>query len=271
MKSLFSSRRSLCVGSTALYIAAVYTVLIARAQNLAANKDSGPAFDAVSIKKVERVQVTVPDNGGPVRVRLGFQYTSGRLTCSSQALRSLIQEAYSVNEWQVSGPSWIDSEVYQLVATMPQETTRVTARLMLRTMLSERFKLVLHTEEKLIPVYALVEAKGGLKLRQAEKTGTYSQKVGGGKFTARGMPLANFAGFLTSIVERPVIDMINSPNVYDFELEWTPDYEINRAGVHRDRGILGVLEKQAGLRLEPRKSPFQILVIDSAERIPTEN
>jgi uncharacterized protein (TIGR03435 family) len=254
-----------------LYIAAVYTVLIARAQNLPPDKDTTPTFDAVSIKKVERVQVTIRANGGAVRVTGGLQYTPGRLTCGSLPLRSLVREAYSVNDWQVSGPSWIDSEVYQLVATMPQETARPTARLMLRTMLAERFKLALHTEEKVIPVYALVQAEGGIKLRQAASTGTYSQKVGGGKFVASGMPLAGFAHFLTSVVERPVIDMVNSPSVYDFELEWTPDYEINPDGARRDRGILGVLERQAGLKLEPRKSPVQILVIDQAERIPTEN
>jgi uncharacterized protein (TIGR03435 family) len=113
--------------------------------------------------------------------------------------------------------------------------------------------------------------KGGLKLRQVASTGAYSQKVGSGKFIAPRMPLSSFANFLTSVVDRPVIDMVNSPSVYDFELEWTPDYEIDPNGAHRDRGILGVLEKQAGLRLEPRKSPFQILVIDHAERIPTDN
>jgi uncharacterized protein (TIGR03435 family) len=219
-------------------------VLNVGAQNLEHNKDSAPAFDAVSIKKVERVHVTIPANGGPVRVPMGFQYTPGRLTSSSLPLRSLVREAYSVNEWRVSGPPWIDSEVYQLVATMPQETTRGTARLMLRTMLAERFELALHTEERVMPVYALVEAKGGLKLRQAVSTGTYSQRVGGGKFTVSGMPLASFAHFLTSVVERPVIEMVNSPNVYDFDLEWTPDYEINPGGVRRDRGIIGVLESR---------------------------
>src|ERR1035438_2419597 len=116
-----------------------------------------PRFEVVSVKQSSTTAIRVQANTGPVRFAFGgFRYSPGRLTCNL-ALRSLIREAFSIRSWEVSGPSWRDVDKYDLIATMPADTTKATARLMLRSMLAERFGLKFHLEQKEFPVYARSE------------------------------------------------------------------------------------------------------------------
>ncbi|SPE27856.1 hypothetical protein SBA3_1390014 [Candidatus Sulfopaludibacter sp. SbA3] len=149
-----------------------------------------------------------------------------------QTLKVLVQEAYSMEDWQVEGPNWITAELYDVAATMPPHTSRETARLMLRTMLAERVGLQVHVAQRDIPVYALVPAKKGFKLHQVTDKPTAYSEMYEDKFIATGT-LEDLATYSRRYSDRPVLDMTGIAGVYHIELHWTPDRE---APMRRDSG-----------------------------------
>ncbi len=231
-----------------------------------------PEFDVVSVKPSGSDRVYLPAGGTVISHSSSFRYSSGRLSCN-QALVRFIMEAYSVAKvWQISGPDWLNYEKYEFAATMPAETTKETARLMLRTMLADRFGLTLHREQRVMPVFALVVGSSGPRLHEVPNPGTYDGGEGPGHFTATAMPLQRLADHLTLIADRPVVDMTGIKGTYKIELKWTPDFADEQdARGRRDIGMLSVIEAQLGLKLQPRKMPFEILVIDHVEKKPTPN
>jgi uncharacterized protein (TIGR03435 family) len=83
-------------------------------------------------------------------------------------LKNLLMNAYDVKNYQITGPSWLDTERFDINATMPPDTTKEQFRVMLQNLLAERFKLTIHWETKELPVYSLVVNKGGPKLNESE-------------------------------------------------------------------------------------------------------
>ena len=124
------------------------------------------SFEAASLKATaspgtqERIMRRM--SGGP------GSSDPGRFTYTNITLKSLVQMAYNLKEYQVEGPDWIDGAGYDLVATMPPGTTKEQASQMMQTLLAERFKFQFHRETKPIPQFALVVGKGGLKLKEVE-------------------------------------------------------------------------------------------------------
>ena len=239
-----------------------------------------PVFDVVSVKPSGTNQL-VSDGPGPA-VRLhthGFRYSGGRVTCDL-TLKSIIQEAFSVKDFQIAGPSWIGVNTYDIAAVMPAGTTKETVRLMLRAMLAERFGLQYRREQKDLPVYALLEAKGGFKLHpNTAEPEQLKERVmetpagplrgagsasGMGRYAAVARSLEGFARWLSSQSDAPVIDTTEIKGVYDIDLRWTPD-EDSRSE------MLKLVERQVGLKLEKRKMPYEVLVVDHVEKTPTEN
>jgi uncharacterized protein (TIGR03435 family) len=138
---------------------------------------------------------------------------------------------------------------------------------MLQTLLAERFKLAVHRETKMLPVYELVTAKSGSKLRQAETREGSSISSGGGKMTVRHVSMPGFATALSRHIGRPVFDKTGIDGAFDFTLEYAPD-GADSAG---RPSIFTALQEQLGLRLEAAKGPVEILVIDRANKVPTDN
>jgi uncharacterized protein (TIGR03435 family) len=99
-------------------------------------------------------------NIGPRVEGLRAQYTY-------MALKELISLAYDVKPFQISGPAWLATERFDIVATMPEGSKKEDAKDMLRSLLEERFKLTTHKETQEHPVYALVVAKGGAKMKES--------------------------------------------------------------------------------------------------------
>ncbi len=222
------------------------------------------AFEAASVKLVPK---TILDaSHGPVTAPFrGFRYTPGRVTCVLP-LRSLVREAYSVQGWQVIGPNYMDGDFYELAAVMPKDTKRNDARLMLQTLLKDRFGLRVHWERKIISVYVLVIDKVGFKLKEVEPTAYFEYgSKGPGRFSATAMPFSNLASVLTGQLDRPVIDRTAIKGSYTFELNLTPEED------GAQLGIISALKEQLGLKLEPRKEPYPMLVVDHVEKIPTVN
>ena len=122
-------------------------------------------FDAVSVKAAEmptpngRGMIMIqPPSGGP-----GTK-DPGRIRYPFTTLRNLMQIAYDVKPHQISGPSFLDSEHFEVTATMPPSTSKEQFQVMLQNLLAERFKLAIHRETKELPMYSLSVAKGGPKL-----------------------------------------------------------------------------------------------------------
>jgi uncharacterized protein (TIGR03435 family) len=227
-----------------------------------------PKFDVASVKHVGSAIMYGP-GVSPV---MGCRYSGNKVTCRQQ-LRSFVEDAYSVQHWQVQGPDWMDTENYELSATMPESTSRETARLMMRAMLADRFGLRFHTEDKEFPVYALVLAKGGLKLREVEKPAGYAYGIKRGRTegsvrfeTVPGIPMSSLSTFLSGPAGHPVLDQTGLAGYYNFDpVEWTRDPD-DRSNA----GIIPALSK-VGLKLEPQKKMYAVLVIEKALKEPTEN
>jgi uncharacterized protein (TIGR03435 family) len=197
----------------------------------------------------------------------------------------LIMFAYDVKDFQVSGgPGWADSEAYDIVAKAEGNATRAQLRLMLQALLKDRFKLVLRQETKDAPIYELVVAKGGSKIREdTAETRHRIALTGPGKLIAVGTSVAPFVQILGTLAGRPVVDKTGLASNYTFQLNWTPAVgEGGLMGPPRPDGapvapldsngpsLFTAIQEQLGLRLQSAKGPVESLVIEKAEK-PTEN
>jgi len=224
-----------------------------------------PAFDAVSLK---------PNNSGSTGSSSNTHH--GVLTGTNVNLRNLIMRAYGLLDYQIIGPEWIVSERFDISAKPPEGTKDDDFPLMMRAMLQERFKLQAHKDSKVFPVYGLIAGKNGPKVQPVEDTGSNSTNSNRGYFKCDRCPMTAVAGWLSRQMDRPVLDMSQLPGVYNLVLNYTPE---NAEPVHNDGAekketyppLLTAIQEQWGLKLEPRKAPLEVLVIDHIERVPTEN
>jgi uncharacterized protein (TIGR03435 family) len=136
---------------------------------------------------------------------------------------------------------------------------------MLQALLSERFKLAIHRESKERTVYELVVGKNGPKLHEVE-AGPGHSNGGHGSLSAQKMSMSHLADSLSRIVDLPVLDMTGLKGAFDIELKWAPDGDDANGP-----SIFTAVQEQLGLKLEQRKGPMEIIVVDHAERVPTEN
>ena len=206
----------------------------------------------------------------------------GRISFSNVTLKTLVTRAYSVKDYQVTGPSWIANEMYTLVATMPPETAQATVWQMLQSLLAERFQLKVRRASQEMSVYALAIGKSGTRLKSAAGGELGTQIVGGGfRLTNARMP--NLVNLLTAFLDRPVVDETGLDGTYDVALDFTPDPSLGRAMAKLSAeaaqsgkepagaSIFTAVQEQLGLKLEGRKAPVEIIVVESANKIPTEN
>jgi uncharacterized protein (TIGR03435 family) len=220
-----------------------------------------PAFDAATVKR------TAPDSRGS-----NMKSTPGRLTSTNVSLKHYVVAAWGLKDYQVTGPDWIDNERYDLTATMPAGTPTDEVFSMLQTLLKERFGLTMHRETKELPVYALVVEKGGLKLPLADGFGGTSVSGGPrGRTMNANVTMKSLAGTLSGLVDKPVIDMTEAAGGYKVKLEWTPDSPGSTEPDIATGPTIYMALHQVGLKLESRKAPVEILVVDSANKIPAEN
>ena len=136
---------------------------------------------------------------------------------------------------------------------------------MLQPLLAERFHLKVHTEQRHMPVFQLVLAKGGPRIKQAmqdeiSKPGVIDGRDG--RIQGVGSELASLPSLLSKEVGRPVVDRTGLTSRYDFTLEYVPAV---RAAVDETSGtsIFTAVEEQLGLKLKPARQPMDVLVIDS--------
>ncbi len=195
-----------------------------------------------------------------------FRYSPTGLS-ANKTLSGLIEEAYSVEDWEIVGPEWITSLTYEISARMPDGTTKDTARQMLRAMLSERFGLQFHREQRAAPVMALVEGKHGLKLKPVDDASPSYSTMSKGAFEGTGT-LGSLAYTFRSLTDAPVVNLTGIRGTYHIELHWTAD---KLEGSRYDSGFWDALERATGMKIEKRKLPRDFIVIDQALRVPTAN
>lgn len=236
-----------------------------------------PVFEVATIKPTARTD-------GSWRL----QATPDGYTGSDVSLLKLAGEAYGV--WDVKlitgGPPWIDRDKFDLEAKFNAAEIPDAMNLpyrqradMLQALLADRFRLKVHWDTKEFPVYNLVIAKGGLKLKET-KPEDVTQGVGGasclfrrsrrGYIQVQGCMPKDLEDLLRFATGHTVIDKTGITTRSDFELRWTPDDTPADAPEASGQSIFTSLQEQLGLKLVPATAPLSILVIDSASR-PSEN
>ena len=216
-------------------------------------------FEVASVKpaKVSPDGFTMSENLDPALVRL-----------NNMSMQNCILRAFGINSYQLSGPDWMWSEYYDIVAKMPAGASKKRFPAMLQKLLEQRFQLKFHREPRVLPAYALLVSSGGLKIHPSENKQGAGTQVQAGHIEAHETSLAYLAASLYGWVDRPVLDETGVPGAFDFTLDWAVDEEHETAGLP---SIRVALEEKLGLKLEPRKLPVEMLVIDHIEKKPSEN
>lgn len=234
-----------------------------------------PAFEVASVKPSPPQSVRMFDgmmNGGGVRA-------PGMIAYTRATLDDLLTRAYDLaDREQISGPAWLDTEPYDIFAKIPPGTTTEQFRAMMRRLLDERFKLTVHHLTKDFPVYELVVAKNGPKFKEPGETSTAAKpgmamrfEDGRARLTSHQEPLSMLAGMLRTSAGRQVLDKTGLTGTYDFTLEFSIRGLTAVPGDDPLPSLLEALQQQLGLKSEDKKAPFDVVVVDHAEKVPTEN
>ena len=231
-----------------------------------------PAFEVASIK---------PNKSSTTAGSLNMAPERGSFVATNAVALTLVMTAYNMWADRITGyPAWMTSERLDVEAKSDHPVSRDEMLRMLQTLLADRFKLSVRSEMKEIPIYALVVAKGGPKLRDASGGSTLGGRGPKGEILFRNISMPFFAlGLAKGGIDRPIIDKTGLNGTYDFELLFTP--ESIRSGPRREEegpaalstdgpSIFSALEEQLGLKLEPQKGPIEFLNIVHVER-PSEN
>jgi uncharacterized protein (TIGR03435 family) len=217
---------------------------------------------------------------------------NGRGYGKNATLKMMMATAYQVPDFQISGgPKWIDSERFDIEARAEDpKTGYIQLRLMMQSLLEDRFRLKLHRETRESAVYLLVTTKGGSKMTPSTDQATPDATVPssspadgpprGGVLMGRGMLMSNavtmsvLAKLLTSELGRPVLDQTSLKSRFDIRLRWTPDAQVapGPGGTDSDAtgtdlpGLFTALREQLGIEIKSGRGPVEFLAIDSAEK-----
>ncbi len=262
-------------------LSAILSALTASAQT--PDKQSAPPPQQAAVPQFEVATIKPNRSPDPNNDKGYWRAVKGdevKITMRNGNLLAFIEEAYGVKPYQITGPDWLKSERFDIVA-IASHVRKDQLRPMLQALLKDRFKLEVHRESKVLPVYALIQGKNGAKIQAVKPDGESGIWDGTGKLTAKKVTMGHFAETLSSQMDRPVVDTTGMEGVFDFTLEYTkqdaqPKFNADGVGTAApDLGagpsIFSALQDQLGLKLESRKAPVEMLVIDHAEKEPTEN
>jgi uncharacterized protein (TIGR03435 family) len=228
-----------------------------------------PPFDVASIKPSE-------DKGRPE-----VQTAPGSLTIRNQNLMFMIYWAYDTPPFQINGPNWLKDTRFDVLAKAEAGGDDVKLRLMLRTLLADRFGLKVHMEQKEMQVYGLTLAKGGPKFQESTDQGPPVFDRGGPTtLTAHRVTMKELAIQISEPLNRPVIDETGLTARYDIRIDVSAYMQGSSGGGENPSGegqidvmsvLFSALQQQLGVKLESKKENVDILVVDHAEKMPTDN
>lgn len=224
-----------------------------------------PVFDVASVRPSD------PNERGD-----WVHFPPGRLEVRNAPLIFVIQQIYGVRDFQIVGaPKWIvdrNTARFDINAKAEGVTDEGHLRLMAQNLLEDRFRLKLHRETRDLPVYLLTQAKNGVRVKVAPDDGSPRgsgaiEFVVPGQLQGENVAMDQLAKVLSRYADRPVLNKTNYTEAFTFNLEWAPD-DSQPDDVRPS--LLAAVQKQMGLKLDPRKAPIDVLVIDRIER-PSEN
>ena len=243
-----------------------------------------PKFDIADVHVSSTARTFAQNFGGVLR--------EGRYVNRDATMLNLIVAAYGASEDNIAGgPGWITSDLFDIVAKVPDGTTLATANIMLQNLLAERFHLVIRNDTRPVPRYVLTVAKNGSKLKSAGGTDSPGcqpvQQPGGAppnpadpasvpniKVACHNLTSQAIADNLHQMAggyfDHDVIDSTKLEGPWDFELEWTPRGALVAKGAE-GISVFDAVEKQLGLKVELQNTPMPATVIESVNRKPTAN
>jgi len=303
---------------------ALLTLVLFTCAAVALQAQAPPAFEVASLKVA-----AIPTDGRIMRRCSSPDPAIVR--CDNATLKMLLVQAYGVKNFQIQGPSWIDSDGFDLMAKIPDGVSKEQVPAMLQALLAQRFGVTLHKETKTLPVYELTVAKGGPKLKEVDPAklpqmpspgmapppppppgrGGGPPSVGAlpagavmvmmgsnGSTTTRGnMTIAQLISRISMSLDRPIFDATDLKGTYEIELTYLADEtDAMRNGIVVMAGpgpgpgggagaeaprqqdantpiatLFQAVQQTLGLKLDPKRAQVEMLIIDSANRVPTEN
>jgi uncharacterized protein (TIGR03435 family) len=253
MKTLFASQFAVCLA---------VGVVLAQAPPT--------EFEVATLKLLPPLPVSTP----AVTINLGA-YRNGTLTMNNVTLSEALRFAYELtSEEQVSGPDWIKSREtrYELVAKTAGDVPLAQGRVLTQKLLADRLKVVIRKEAKPISFAALVPARGGSKLVEADpnRPGPPQVSYAPGRIIGSSTTIPVLALLLSTFERQIVLDRTGLTGRYQINLE----YLTEAAGAGGDLAkpsLQSALPDQLGLRLESRREPLDAIIVERAEKVPTDN
>jgi uncharacterized protein (TIGR03435 family) len=220
--------------------------------------------------EVASVRVSPPRSGEAQYVKMNID--AARASYINVTLRLLISIAFEIGDNRITGgEAWMDSTKYDVDAKLPPGAGKQQIPQMLQTLLTERFGLAVHNASKTMPAYDLVVAKNGPKLKSAAPDGSGSNYILKGKIVGPQLSMGALADILSRQTARPVKDTTGIAGIFDIRLNWTPDDVTGKDTTGDDPSIYVALQEQLGLQLKAAKEDIDFLVIDHANRTPSES
>lgn len=229
---------------------------------------AAPSFDVASIRPSDPAQ----------RVQPIIQTSPGTVSVRNQTLQFCIQWAWDMPPFEVTGPDWLNGSRFDMSAKGGGTEDESQLRLMMRTLLADRFGVKVHSEKKEMQIYLVTLAKGGPKFQESTTEGPPVFTRGrGGSLSAQRVSMKDVAQQLSEPLNRPVVDATGLKGRYDINIDIS-SYMAAAGGGGKGEGEMDVmsilftgLQQQLGVKLEAKKDTVDILVVDHAEKLPSEN
>jgi uncharacterized protein (TIGR03435 family) len=242
---------------------------------ITASENSAPAFEAADVHVSAKVRVPYMSSGG----LRGTRYLVRQAT-----MVDLISLAYDIdNEKILAGPTWLDTDRYDVSARAPSGSTPEQARLMMQAMLAQRFSLKIHKDSKEMPGFVLSTGSGKPKMKPAADAAASQNCQGQPQnpspdavpqqvIDCHNMSMDDLARLAANIANGSGsgLNRTGLEGKWDFTLKWTPPALLARAGSD-GISIFDAFEKQLGLKLERGKTAQPVIVVDSVNEAPTPN
>ena len=250
-------------------VAAVGAAVLASCGLFGQTAPQPPAFEVASVK------LHVSGSGGG-------RSDPGRFV-GTFTIAFLIMRAYGpLAGQQLVGPEWIRTAFLDVNAKMPEGAAKEQIPRMLQTLLADRLKLAVHQESRIMPVYELTVGKAGPKMKEVDPSKFIDQTLRWPRSGLRGhLTMPGLAYLLSGETDRYVLDSTGLTAIYDVDFHWTPDEASALPGAAEPPQPLPVMsdwpnlflaiQQQLGLKLESRRTPVKVVVVDHVERVPTAN
>ncbi|MEO8371658.1 MAG: TIGR03435 family protein [Candidatus Solibacter sp.] len=227
-------------------------------------------FDAVSVKPAKPARGM---DGMPT-----IKATPGMVVVRNTSIKGAVAWAYRVTEPQVTGPDFLDSQRFDMIAKAAGPADESAMRLMMQAMLKDRFKLEFHRQNKEMQTYVLTIGKNGFKAKESKSEGEMAMEPNQAAMsvTISRAPISQLVNMLGQVVRAPVLDNTGLTGRYDLTLN-IAKYAADMAERGKEMSmdplalIVPILQEELGLKLESKKVALDLLVIDHVEKAPIEN